>query len=258
MFLGAAYLISVYHIGVFLAWFCLCTGVLLAIRGHRPKWFIRHIEERKIVPEPAHDVFSWRAWSVAGILVLSVAYIGYGIGNVYVRKQPGNLQTNTALKKIVPLVYLRFVSPRAPVLLIGNSSDITAEKIIWDVLLWDLDRPDLYNPLLIPSGTIDWIKPHKEVGPQGLFTLPTVYPLLRTGDRLFGCAMVNCRDCSSGQSYVVSIVWGRGGWTSEIKSSHAGELPPIANLSTETREKYFQMLEEMAPLSSHIPIGEWP
>jgi hypothetical protein len=158
----------------------------------------------------------------------------------------------------MPNVSLRFVSPKSPVLIIVNPSNVVAKEIKWAVVLWNLDLPDRYNPLPIPSNSVDWIKPHDEVGPANLFDLPTVFPLLNPGNRLFGCAMIDCPGCSRGRTYIVYIVWNEGGWYSEINKNHPGKIIAPPNLSKEVMGKYFQLLESMAPPSARTPIGNYP
>lgn len=56
-------------------WACLgiCIGIVIALRGHQPRWFIRHIEPQLIAGLPGRNVTSWRAWLLAIVLVLVIA-----------------------------------------------------------------------------------------------------------------------------------------------------------------------------------------
>src|SRR6266446_1456558 len=122
----------------------------------------------------------------------------------------------------MPEVTLRFVYPKSPALVIMNPSNSVARDTKWMVTLWNMDLPDRDDPLPIPSSTFDWIKPHDEGGPQNLFGSPLVAPLLKPGNRLFGCSIVDCPGCSKGKTYIVYIVWGEGGWFSEFNMDKPG------------------------------------
>jgi hypothetical protein len=158
----------------------------------------------------------------------------------------------------MPNVSLRFLYPKAPALMFVNPSDFVARDIKSAVVLWNMDLPDRNDPLPIPSSSVDWIKPHDEVGPTNLFGAPIIAPLLNAGNRLFGSAMVDCATCSRGRTYIVYIVLGEGGWFSEINKNHPGKLLVPQNFSKETREAYFRLLDSLVPPSVRIPIGSLP
>jgi hypothetical protein len=155
----------------------------------------------------------------------------------------------------LPDVSLRFVYSQAPALVIENRSDALARQIKWMVILWNLDLPDRMDPLPIPVQTYDWIRPHDEGGPQDLFANPQVASLLKPGNRLLGSASVICPDCSRGRTYVVSIVWGEGGWFSEVENEKSGKILIPTSFRKEILEAYFKQLLEMTPDKSRIKIG---
>ncbi len=151
---------------------------------------------------------------------------------------------------VPPLVGLRFVGRKFPALQGINESNAIARDIRWQVVLWDMDHPSDINPLQIPGGTFDWLKPHDEGGPQNIFQ--PVIPLLKAGDRLLGTASVNCPECSKGKTYIVYIVWGESGWFSEV-SGEDGKVIVPRNPET-GRDAYFKLLEAAASEGSRIPI----
>lgn len=153
-----------------------------------------------------------------------------------------------------PDVALHFVHPEAPALMIVNSSNAIARDIKWAVALWNADLPDRNDPLPIPVSTFDWIKPHDEGGPQNLFSTPTVAPLLKLGNRLIGTASVSCPECPRGRTYLVYVIWGSGGWFSEVEDEQSGKLILPGNFLKEGRERYFKHIETV-PAESRIPIG---
>jgi hypothetical protein len=155
-----------------------------------------------------------------------------------------------------PDVFLRFVDPTTPALVIVNPSDVVARDMKYAVELWNMDAPDRDDPLPIPTSTFDWLKQHSEGGPQNLFNLSLASSLLKNGDHLFGSATVNCPTCIRGRTYIVYIEWGKGGWVAETGDN--GQLIVPINFKRETRMRYFQQLPQMIPTDKRIPIGPWP
>ena len=152
-------------------------------------------------------------------------------------------------------VALKFVYSKSPALMIINLSDTVTSNIKWAVELWNLDLPDRNDPLPIPVQTFDWIKGHGTGGPQGLFNTPLVSPLLKDGDRLIGSASVNCPECPRGRTYIVYIVWGEGGWFSEVEN-YGGALMIPKDFSRRMREAYSKELQAMVPVEKRVPIQE--
>ena len=71
---------------------------------------------------------------------------------------------------------------------------------------------------------------------------------------MFGSASVCSPDSVAGKTYIVYIVWGKGGWYSEEKGEKSGNILIPYNLSKNTRQEYFKALEAAAPVQSRIPI----
>jgi hypothetical protein len=157
---------------------------------------------------------------------------------------------------IPPEVALRFVYPTSPALMIINQSDVLARDINYVVALWNVDSPDRTDALPIPSNTANWLKEHSEAGPEDLFHSPSVSPLLKPGNRLIGTASVNCATCARGRTYIVSIVWGEGGWVSEFESEKSGKLLTPSRYTKEGLSQYFASLEAAVPVERRIPIGD--
>jgi len=171
-------------------------------------------------------------------------------------KAPQNNIYQSDSKKESPDVALRFIYPKSPALIIKNLSDSVARDIKWTVVLWNMDLPDRNDPLPIPIQVFDWLRAHSEGGPENLFNTPSVTPLLKPGNRLFGSASVDCPTCSRGRTYIVYIVWGQGGWFSEVENEKSGDLIVPKNFLRETREMYFKQLEALIPKNSRLLIGE--
>lgn len=180
-------------------------------------------------------------------------------------KEPPTKAPPTQQKPQLPLsppkespadVALRFVYPKSPALVIANLSDSLARDIKWTVVLWNMDLPDRNDPLPIPVSTFDWLKARDEGGPQDLFNGPLVAPLLKPGNRLFGSVSVDCPACARGRTYIVYIVWGQGGWFSEVENERSGRIIVPPKFLKDSREKYFKALEAAIPENSRLPIGE--
>jgi|GEM_PF-6507525 hypothetical protein len=153
-------------------------------------------------------------------------------------------------------VGLYFVYPKSPVLMIENLSDSLVRDIKWTVQVWNMDLPDRNDSLPIPIQTFDWVKGHDQGGPLGIFNSPLVSPLLKDGNRLFGSASVDCPTCTRGRTYIVYIVWGQGGWYSELENEKDGRIIVPKNALRDGREAYFKALEVMIPEINRLPIKE--
>jgi hypothetical protein len=91
-----------------------------------------------------------------------------------------------------PDVMLRFIYPNSPLLMIDNTSNVTASKINLAVALWNIDNPkvyyqkedprkaDLHDPLQIPTALYEFLKPNRSMGPLNLFGSETIVSEIRT------------------------------------------------------------------------------
>jgi hypothetical protein len=150
---------------------------------------------------------------------------------------------------------LRFVYPEAPALVLINESTVLARDIKWTVALWNLNLPDRNDPLPIPVSVFDWLRANEQSGAQNLFSSPQVAQLLKPGDHLMGSASVVCPQCSRGRTYIVSIVWGEGGWFSEVLNEQSGHVMTPINFLKVTRNEYFKEIEAAVPPQVRTPIG---
>lgn len=142
---------------------------------------------------------------------------------------------------------LRFVNPKSPTLIIVNKSTAVAKEMKWAVVLWNVDRPDMKNPLPIPVGGFDWIKPNNHSSAINLFDGPLVAPLLQSGNKLLGTGWISCTVCKEDKNYVVSIEWGKGGWYAEIKLKNPGVTFVPGSQSEKDRGEFFAYLESISP-----------
>jgi hypothetical protein len=85
---------------------------------------------------------------------------------------------------------------------------------------------------------------------MNLFNSPSVSPLLKNGNRLFGSAVVDCPTCR-GRTYIVYIVWGQGGWVYEVEKG--GRHPMPVNFLRDRREEFFKLLEAVATENEYSP-----
>jgi hypothetical protein len=169
---------------------------------------------------------------------------------------PKEIPSEPSLTK-QPDVSLAFVYPKSPALLILNSPAALARDIKWMVALWNMDLPDRNDPLPLPVSTFDWIRPGDNGGPQNLFNQPNVAPLVKDGDRLCGTASVICPTCDRGRTYFVYIVLGQGGWFSEVQAETSGHIIVPKNFLKETREQYYQQIQDSIPENARKPIEDW-
>ncbi|ERR1017187_8798739 len=156
-----------------------------------------------------------------------------------------------------PNVVMHFVNRQEPLLVLENTSGVLARDIKWTVALWNMDLPERDDPLPIPISTFDWLKPHAESGAQNLFGSQLVKPLVKSGDHLLGSAVTICADCPAGHTYVVSVVFGNGGWYAEDKEDSAGSLIVPHNFHKEVRDAFFAQLPALVPEKNRVTIGEY-
>jgi hypothetical protein len=162
-----------------------------------------------------------------------------------------------------PDVTLRFVYPEQPQIMLINTSDVVAQYIKWTVLLWNLDNPMAYSqiehakddhePLPIPISIFDFLRARSQ-GIQGLFTLPTVSPHVKNGNRLVGSASVECPTCERGRTFLVYIVYGVGGWYSELPAETSGSLVIPKQLKRDDVIRYYDEIIAKVPESLRMPI----
>jgi hypothetical protein len=153
----------------------------------------------------------------------------------------------------LPDVTLRFVYPNQPALQLQNISGKVALQIRYTITLWNLDATDNpKNPLQIPVGAFDFIKPGLFGGPLNIFQ--PVATSLKSGNRLFGSASVSCPDCARGRTFWVYIVWDQGGWYSEIPEVTTGAVMIPKELENSTMTEFADRTIPFIPESRRIPI----
>lgn len=97
-----------------------------------------------------------------------------------------NNSKSTSTSRNKPDLALRFIYPESPALVLINRSSVIAKDIKWTVAIWNMDLPERNDPLPIPIGIYDWIRPNDEGGPQNIFDTPSVKSILTPGNRLLG------------------------------------------------------------------------
>ena len=167
-----------------------------------------------------------------------------------------------------PDVTLRFVWAESPAVQLNNHSDVVAQQVLWDVVLWNFDDPraysnptgpdmaDKHEPLPFPSATVDFIRPHSEVGPLNIFNDPRVAPYIKKGNRLFGSAIVTCPTCERGHTVVVYIELGKRGWYHEMADNRDGTLTIPKRLTKTMVVQYFEELSAKISPNDRTPITD--
>jgi hypothetical protein len=155
-----------------------------------------------------------------------------------------------------PDVALRLVFPRDPALVLSNRSNDDARAISWTLSLWNVSRSPVGDKLAIAPGSYELVKAHDESGAIRLFDDERLAGAFKPGDRLFGSASVQCVPCGGGHTYVVSIIWGEGGWFAEVKGGGAILVP--ADLRKPTLDDYFASLDALSANAAKTPIADEP
>jgi len=241
----------------------------------------RSMGEPRIIPKDAYYYFlsgQLQAWALSNIgkdgekLLPFEVYLTDERGQRYTAKfdllikvhggemtvhtqQLGVTLSDWTKEPSVPDVTLRLVYAKTPALELVNQSDAVARDMKWMVTVWNLDS-DSINALPIPTGEFDWLRPHQVSAPLDLFFNPLVEPLLKPGARLVGSASVICPDCSRGHTFIVSIVWGQGGWFGELKNMENGNPLLPKQFTKSGISKYAETLLSAVPQQSRIPIAE--
>ncbi len=145
---------------------------------------------------------------------------------------------------------LRLIYPESPALLISNPSTKAVREIKYAFALWNLSAHTI-NPLPIKVTTFDWIGAKSSGGPQFIFD-PAFN--LKEGDHIVGSMAASCPDGERGRTYLVSIVWGVGGWTAELEKEESGSLVcPKGKITLENLAAYAKQIE-MIPERLRKPI----
>jgi hypothetical protein len=156
-----------------------------------------------------------------------------------------------------PTLVLQFVHPKAPALIIVNTSSIVAREIKWQIALWNNSNPEQDTPLHIPAASaFDWIAAHGKGGPISLFGDIQDSGDLKQGDEIYGSLSVSCPDCARGRTYLIDIKWGEGGWYSEVKKLTTGQLEIPAQFSRDVRALYLAEIVRKVRPSARIPITD--
>jgi hypothetical protein len=187
-------------------------------------------------------------WGAATFLILAVSWTPARIQYAKEHAPPP-----APVPSPEPDVALRFVDPKHPSLAIDNISDAVARNIKWEVVLWNMEHLDQTDPLPIPTATFDFIKPHDESGFEEIFG--SLAASLKAGDKLIGSAVVDCPECVSGKTYMLYIVWGKGGWYSPLPQAPGKLFMPVKPTKRGLLV-YFATLNKLAKTVNHIQIGE--
>lgn len=145
---------------------------------------------------------------------------------------------------------LRLVYPESPALVISNPSNKVVREIKYSFALWNL-RANSITPLPIKVATFDWIGAKSSGGPQLIFE-PTFN--LKKGDQIVGSMSASCPEGTRGRTYLVSLVWGEGGWTAELEKEKSGSLiVPEGKLTLQSLRRYTETIKR-TPQELRKPI----
>lgn len=185
------------------------------------------------------------------------------ITGIVLYNAPANVETQSATPNPPPSspdVAIRLVYPSAPALVLVNQSDQVVRQIKWSAAIWNIDdsrtyvnpnaAPDAHDPLPIPVQVFDFLRPKALGGPQLLFD----DRLIKPGQRLFGSISVICPDCPRGRTYFVHIVWGEGGWFSEITDRTDGALVIPSRFTKELVQQYYKEGTTIVPTQARNAI----
>ncbi len=130
-----------------------------------------------------------------------------------------------------PDISLVLAYPQSVSLLIRNDSTVVARDSKYSVLFWNLELlPESMQPLPIPVGSHDWVRPGRRGGPYGILSRPTSRGLINPGDRIFGYISLSCPECSTDKVYWVFFKHGQGGWYAEKRQKFSGGITALVKM----------------------------
>lgn len=151
-----------------------------------------------------------------------------------------------------PQIGMCLVYPQDPALVLFNPSRQLAEKVSYSYALFDLNSTTPNDPLRVPSGIAAFIKAKSVSGPQNIFdSISGTQP--KKEDRIVGSIGINCAKCSTGHTYLIDIIFGSGGWFSEVKGWHAGGV--IVPRGAPRSPSFFDA-EKLMPILDNVPSSE--
>jgi len=157
----------------------------------------------------------------------------------------------------LPDITMRLVDPESPAIQIINTSNAVAHTVRYSSFLFNIDANNHDESLLkVPTSGPDFIRPHSVDGLPSVLFGSLALPYLKAGDRIFGTISLLCPECKRGRTFLIFIVWEKGGWFSELTDIDDGKgyLPPKG-------QKYWNVdvvnqITDSIPTSSRIEIKD--
>jgi hypothetical protein len=152
-------------------------------------------------------------------------------------------------------VALCLVDKARPALVLVNTTDRVAEKVLYSFGLFDLDSDTPDIPLRVLGGTAEFIKPKLWVGPMDFFSsIVAGGPSTKDGDRIVGSIAASCPKCAPAHTYLISITLGKGGWYSLYKPTGPGE-GVVAPITRDPSKPFFDA-RNFSVLLAAVPQNE--
>lgn len=188
-----------------------------------------------------------------------------GPNSPIVNAQTVNLYNQTPIKKssnqtATADLHLRLEGNEAPIVQVSNNSAATAHDIYIAYALWNMEHPEIADPIKIPFSQMKWLKPKQSSG-RTLLLSEQISQSIKRGDRILGSISIDCSDCERGRTYLVYIEYGKGGWIAEDKNEKSGSLRfPVKDnrpdaTTLEARNRYFDFIKSI-PDSIRVPISD--
>lgn len=148
----------------------------------------------------------------------------------------------------------RIIHPGSPAIVVENASSKVAQGVIWELILWRESDSSYFS---LPTQNIGFVKPHSKSAPYEMFApgfakVSDSDGRLIDGDSLTGTLSVDCPDCK-GNTYIVHIVWGHGGWFHMIKGMN-GKLAVPKEMTKEGIKQYITGLDSLIATKDKRPI----
>jgi hypothetical protein len=152
-------------------------------------------------------------------------------------------------------ISILLTGPAAPTIQISNQSDDrVADGVSWELVTFRESDQAFFS---FPTQVLGYVKPQSKSGNyfmnlKGLPHAPNGDHALEDGDHLVGTLIVDCPLCR-GQSLIVSLIVGSGGWYRRI-DEWKGTIAHPKDMSTDGIARFVEQLQTMSRPDERIVI----
>lgn len=171
-------------------------------------------------------------------------------------KKPNSIPPAKSPEELTPIILsAKVYDPQSPSIVVSNKSNRVAQGITWELVVFRTSDSSYFS---FRTQEIGYVKPNSNSAPYSMnlenIIGETDGGQMKEGDHFVGGLLVDCPECQ-GVTYIISLDWKQGGWTSNAPSSFNGKLLLPKDMSPEGRAKFTSLLEALAPVEKREPIS---